>query len=312
MLLTKPAAPQCAICFERDSDTLLQPCGHTMCQVCFVSVTHRGALCPFCRSTVKSHSSTKKHSARRDFALAASEQHTNTSLHAATAAGLWAAGDAGKIARRGEGGCHALGDPMNFSDMSDGEHRWFCDIAAQVARAELEDARTTGSADGGFDAYACGSSGAFVAHSQMHDRSAQVHEQMQIAHHQMPNALGLGTGNVPAGWIQQQQQQQQQHARAHTDHMPWMSGHVSCVSADIAAGALQTRGGMPVMGSMSRTQTGLGGVEYTSVPSMKQEAYAYDVHSGGACWPPPRVDEHFQSLQHDANILKRMFGVTLE
>jgi len=199
---------------------------------------------------------------------------------------------------------------MNFSDMSDGEHRWFCDIAAQVARAELEDARTTGSADGGFDAYACGSSGAFVAHSQTHDRSAHVHEQMQIAHHQMPNALGLGTaGNVH--WIQQQQQQQ--HPRAHTDNMPWMSGHVSCVSADIAAGALQTRGGVSVMGSMPRTQTGLGGVEYTSMPSMKQEAYAYDVHSGGACWPPPpHVNEQLQSLQHDANILKRMFGVTLE
>ena len=40
---------QCTICTERDVDTVLVPCGHTMCGTC-VAQLREPKTCPFCRN----------------------------------------------------------------------------------------------------------------------------------------------------------------------------------------------------------------------------------------------------------------------
>jgi hypothetical protein len=39
---------QCGICFERDADTVLQPCGHRVCGVCAGQLS----VCPYCQGAV--------------------------------------------------------------------------------------------------------------------------------------------------------------------------------------------------------------------------------------------------------------------
>ncbi|CAG2250492.1 RNF8 [Mytilus edulis] len=41
--------PQCSICMERERNTYLDPCGHTLCMVCATEVMSRNRKCPVCR-----------------------------------------------------------------------------------------------------------------------------------------------------------------------------------------------------------------------------------------------------------------------
>ena len=224
------AATQCTICFAHDSDTQLQPCGHVMCEACFQQVrksaiylTQSGVSCPFCRCIVKSSAPT----------ILGKPPHSPP-----TSTSIWPPGDQGhgqfqqKQASQQEQEAlhkqqqqvlqHELQqDPLDFSDMSHGEHQWFCDVAAQVARAELEAARMAGQpkglSDGPFESRA-----PFALHAQGHDSQqypTHVQQQQEQEHqhhhaHMQPHVhvqgygshVGMGGG---AFFLQQQQQQQQ-------------------------------------------------------------------------------------------------------
>jgi chemotaxis regulatin CheY-phosphate phosphatase CheZ len=56
-ILNKPQTPNkfhCFVCLENDVDTMLNPCGHTMCSSCITKSmnTGRAFVCPACRSNI--------------------------------------------------------------------------------------------------------------------------------------------------------------------------------------------------------------------------------------------------------------------
>jgi hypothetical protein len=58
-IIDKPNLPnrfQCFVCLENDVDTMIDPCGHTMCSICIIKSqsTGRTFVCPACRSNVDS------------------------------------------------------------------------------------------------------------------------------------------------------------------------------------------------------------------------------------------------------------------
>ena len=47
---------RCVICFERDRNTAVFPCGHThTCLQCTLAITRRNSLCPMCQQRIREH-----------------------------------------------------------------------------------------------------------------------------------------------------------------------------------------------------------------------------------------------------------------
>ena len=50
----------CPVCFDKEVDTVLTPCGHTLCKTCLPNITNsrgrqEGAQCMTCRAKVSKH-----------------------------------------------------------------------------------------------------------------------------------------------------------------------------------------------------------------------------------------------------------------
>lgn len=231
-----------------------------MCEACFQQVrksaiylTQSGVSCPFCRCIVKSSAPT----------ILGKPPHSPP-----TSTSIWPPGDQGhgqfqqKQASQQEQEAlhkqqqqvlqHELQqDPLDFSDMSHGEHQWFCDVAAQVARAELEAARMAGQpkglSDGPFESRA-----PFALHAQGHD------SQQYPTH------------------VQQQQEQEHQHHHAHMQPHVHVQGYSNHVGMGGGAFFLQQQQQHHLNGGQFRYDGSSNGAKYEE-PMMMTE----DMHNDG-------------------------------
>jgi len=240
---------------------------------------------------------------------------------------------------------HLHQDPLNFSDMSQGDE-WFCDhgrdVAAQVARAELQAARMAANPPLPFEAKdardlrAFESRAPFTGHAQglSHDSQQHTHVQQHHQHphqhpyHQHPHQhlhhyAQQGHGHHVSGMgnaFTQQQQQQQTQTQSFANGMRFMGGQDS--SAGMHGGSMGGRMG-----------TGLGGVEYMNMSDINingpgqerwmSEVRNYEGYDGGRKHQQlADGDMHHHLLSAQAvsaqgeedgssNILKMMFGVAL-
>ena len=310
---------QCEICFEREVNTRLQPCGHMMCQVCFQSVrksaiylTQSGVSCPFCRSIVKS----------------SSQIATNLPMQTAVAshgAGTgWVSTDPCQNTAHAQSHAAPMRqDGMNFGEISDGEHQWFCDVAAQVARAELEAARMAGGFEGAFNGRYAEPHSHFDLYVQGQAQEALQLKAMHTQHLPETHACHVQSLSQslqqqgPPGFVQggmDWDHQYQQH------RMQWMGGRHD-TSPESAAGMLLAQqtcapGPMP--------ECGLGGVQYLNMnlPAINSGGRQSWMDGLGGVEDPDmflagdKLEELARHAQCDedgaSHILKMMFGVAME
>jgi hypothetical protein len=307
-MLTLQNACQCSICFERDADTQLQPCGHMMCEVCFQSVrkgsifsTRSGFSCPFCRSVVQSHRSQ------------AGPQGAMPS-----AASVWPSANAGQGLQQ---------DPLNFSDMNQGGgHQWFCGVAAQVARAELEAARMAGVSEGGLNGRT--PVGDFVRDQRsaleaqqlqqaryhretQHADAHHVHQEYRSHTHAQGNEQGLAHALMQGGGVAGRQPAFANGA------VPWRGEHDA--QANLAAAAMHAQHRASVMAAMRQPgATGMGNVDYMNLAGSNRGGPQVGWMGGGDGKSHEDLMHHAMFAGGDAgeedgssNILKMMFGVAL-
>jgi len=275
-----------------------------MCQECFQSVRkasillpQSGMACPFCRTIVKSHASIKLGGPRM----------------APRPTPGWPSGH--------DGNSKMAQDPLNLSDdLSIGEHRWFGDIAAQVAMAGMGGEAEAGSMGGGFEtAFDRGriegvppqgpdagfdQRGPFAGypasalgqppHIQMAPLEANHVQGMQPHRdHIPPEGHGHPGWLAPsAGWNQQQQQQQQhfqqQHQQQQSLQFPHSQHHQGPHEQHaFGNGGMQWLGGHESPGDMAaglQMQRNPQAVGLGGVPYMND----LHVNGGGRSW----MNEH--------------------
>lgn len=187
-------------------------------------------------------------------------------------------------------------DPLNFTDMSMGEHRWFGDIALEVARAGMGAEMEAESLDGGFETGFAGRAEGgppqgpdagfdqrtpLAGYGLSHVTHVGVPLETSLHQHRQDTQgrghQGWAVGE--AGWnpkrleqehFQHQQQQLQyygvQYQQPHGQQtfgngsLQWLGGHESPADTDVAAGSLHMRS--QVVGSMRQSDIGLGGLQY--------------------------------------------------
>ena len=202
--------------------------------------------------------------------------------------------------------------------MSDGEHQWFCDVAAQVARAELHAARIAGGSDSQSDM--CSTFAASYDDGQARD----VDEVVRRPPSQQIHMYSEPHNAYERGHVHAQGHGPYTHVARLTDDSDWnhqdrnMDGGMQWVGGH----SMQAHGGPP-MGSMMRSgATGLGGVEYTHMSAVnngsqhgwlgsnshgfKQEDHMQHGMPSGGNSMSQGGDEDGSS-----NILKMMFGLAL-
>ena len=282
---------ECEICFEDDINTVLMllPCKHKICDMCFQKVSKSATYkaqrieCPFCRSIVKSHS-----------ALTSFDPPHGSS----SAASGW----------RQEQKQHELPDFSDFSvnSISEAEHQWFGDMAAQVARAELEAAGTNNS----FRVHQDGFNGSYDVPTPLDMRNP---EYMSGQAPQQQSLQRYGTRGPLLN--ERYPSMQQGHGQSfENDSMLWGGVAGPQTEAASLSKAVSGRGlgGVQLVGDMSAEDVAamMGGV-----PSGR--GWTQDVGDyGGYAAPKPGSRSGTAGgvsgqSDDDANILKMMFGVAL-